>query len=401
MTTGIAAPPTRSEHGFTIIELMIATAIMMTVTGAIFAVLNPAQGTFQTQPEMADMQQRMRVGVDSLQKDLIMAGAGTYTGAAAGTLSYFMAPLMPFKAFGDTPDSASGVYFRDDAISFMYVPPTPSQTTITDPMPAQSSEIKVTPQPNCPGNKTNQLCGFEVGDHLIIFDQMGNWDFFTVTQVQDAAAHLQHRLHDFSVSYAAGSYVTAIRVGMYYLHSDDATATYQLMYHNGVDARPLVDNVVDMAFQYFGDNQPPQLTGKPLADPLGPWTTYGPPPPPLTETRSGWPQGESCTFEVENGQHVPRLSPIGPGIGQVELTQAMLTDGPWCPGPAAPNRFDADILRLRRVRVTLRVQAALAALRGPASVLFMKGGTASSGDRMVPDQEIRFDVTPRNMNLGR
>jgi hypothetical protein len=111
--------------------------------------------------------------------------------------------------------------------------------------------------------------------------------------------------------------------------------------------------------------------------------------------------GESCTFRVENGQHVPRLAPLGPGIGQVELTQAMLEDGPWCPGAAGVNRFDADILRVRRVRVRLRVQAALATLRGPAGALFMKGGTAHAGDRMVPDQEIQFDVTPRNMNLGR
>lgn len=400
MTSGVDVRRARAERGFTIIELMIATAIMMTITGALFAVMNPSTGMFQAQPEVADLQQRLRVAVDSLQKDLIMAGAGTYSGASAGTLSNFMAPLMPYKAFGDTPDPVNGTYFRTDAISLMYVPPTPSQTTITDPMPAQSSEIKVTPQANCPSKK-QQLCGFEIGDKLIIFDGMGNWDFFTVTQVQDAAAHLQHRLHDFTVSYAAGSYVTAVTVAMYYLNTNETTKTYQLMYHDGVEARPLVDNVVKLEFQYFGDSQPPVLTGKPLSDPIGPWTTYGPPPPPLTETRAGWPQGESCTFKVVSGQHVPRLTALGPGIGQVELTKAMLEDGPWCPGTAGANHFDADILRVRRVRVKLRVQAALAALRGPASTLFMKGGTGQAGDRLVPDQELMFDVTPRNMNLGR
>ena len=400
MTSGSAAGRRRSEGGFTIIELMIATAIMVTVTGAIFAVMNPSTGAFQAQPEVSDLQQRLRVGVDSLQKDLIMAGAGTYSGASAGTLTNFMAPLMPYKAFGDVPDPVNGTFFRKDAISLMYVPPTPSQTTISDPMPAQSSEIKVTPQANCPSKK-EALCGFDIGDKLIIFDPMGNWDFFTVTQVQDSAAHLQHRLHDFSVSYATGSYVTMVTVAMYYLNTNDVTKTYQLMHHDGVSERPLVDNVVKLEFQYFGDNLPPVLTGKPLADPTGPWTTYGPPPPPLTEARSGWPQGENCTFKVVNGQHTPRLEPITAGIGQVELTKAMLEDGPWCPGPASPNKFDADILRVRRVRVKLRVQAALAALRGPASTLFMKGGTGHVGDRLVPDQELMFDVTPRNMNLGR
>jgi hypothetical protein len=42
-----------------------------------------------------------------------------------------------------------------------------------------------------------------------------------------------------------------------------------------------------------------------------------------------------------------------------------------------------------------------ALLRGPAGVLFRHAGTSHSGERFVPDQEIRFDVAPRNLNLGR
>ncbi len=53
---------------------------MVTVTGAIFALMNPSQGTSQTQPEVADMQQRMRVGTDTLFKELVMAGAGPIRG---------------------------------------------------------------------------------------------------------------------------------------------------------------------------------------------------------------------------------------------------------------------------------------------------------------------------------
>jgi len=42
-----------------------------------------------------------------------------------------------------------------------------------------------------------------------------------------------------------------------------------------------------------------------------------------------------------------------------------------------------------------------ATLRGPAGTFFRHGGTSNSGSRFVPDQEIRFDVAPRNLNLGR
>jgi hypothetical protein len=104
---------------------------------------------------------------------------------------------------------------------------------------------------------------------------------------------------------------------------------------------------------------------------------------------------------VSGGVQVPRLPALGGTTGEVELTQAMLTDGPWCPDPTFDNRFDADLLRIRSVVVTLRVQAALAALRGPAGLLFTRGGTSTSSQRYLPDQEIKFSVTPRNMTLGR
>jgi hypothetical protein len=62
------------------------------------------------------------------------------------------------------------------------------------------------------------------------------------------------------------------------------------------------------------------------------------------------------------------------------------------------------MLRVRKIRVTLRVQVGPASLRGTnpsGTTLFSNPGTATSGNAYVPDQEIRFEVTPRNMNIGR
>jgi hypothetical protein len=141
--------------------------------------------------------------------------------------------------------------------------------------------------------------------------------------------------------------------------------------------------------------------GVPLDVP-GPWTTYGPPPPPMGMSRSSWPPGESCTFAVVDGIQTPRLVTLAPGGPTlVELTSALLTDGPWCPDPLSANRFDADLLRVRRIHIRLRVQSALASLRGPAGPLFMRGGTARAGDRYVPDLIAQFDITPRNLSLAR
>jgi hypothetical protein len=396
----------RRVAGFTIIEMLIATMVMMAVTGAIFTLLNPAQGINQTQPEVSDLQQRMRVGVDTLTKDLIMAGAGSYMGSGAGALYNFFAPIMPYRT-GDVNPDPPNVFYRSDTLSLMYVPPTPAQTGVVKNLGGDNSqELVVQPQYNCGLDKHDQLCGFEDGMRVLIYDVDGSWDSTTITTVQDEALHLQHS-NKLSGAYDSGSAVlTEVAAHTYYLKSDINTNTYQLMHYDGYKTDlPVVDNVVKLNFAYFGDPQPPMLIpGKSLCDAnvKGPFTTYGPKPPCIgLPPKATYPTGENCAFTVAGGVQVPRLPTLAATTGEVELTPAMLTDGPWCPDPTFDNRFDADLFRIRRVVVTLRVQAAVASLRGPAGLLFTHGGTSTSSQRYVPDQEIKFSVTPRNMTLGR
>ena len=390
------------DEGFTLVEMLIAMTVMLFVVAGVFSVFNPSQGAFQTQPEVSDMQQRLRVGVDRLYGSLVMAGAGTYSGAAVGALHNFFAPVLPFRAGSLNSDPSRGVRYRPDAISVFHVPTTPSQCTIRDQMPQPSAEIKVNAQPGCPQN--DQLCGFSEGMRALIFDDTGSYDIFTITAVQESSLHLQHNRDDFSKAYDAGARITQIQTDTFYLESDARTNRYQLMYYDGAFTdTPLIDDVVGLRFEYFGDATPPQLS-KPVTDPVGPWTTYGPKPPApgVDATSDSWPAGENCTFRVDatSGLQVSRLAQLGPVGSLVPLTEAQLTDGPWCPDGSALNRYDADLLRVRRIWLTLRVQTGQVALRG-TSALFARPGQGRAGDRLVPDQEVRIDVTPRNLNLGR
>jgi prepilin-type N-terminal cleavage/methylation domain-containing protein len=402
-------PRRRSQGGFTLIEMMIATMIMMAVTAAVFSMMNPAQGTYQTQPEVSDMQQRMRVGVDVLTKDIMMAGAGVYMGASSGALTGYFAALYPYRLGDVQDDPAAGVFYRSDTISLMYVPPTAAQTGVNKAMGnGNSQELDVDAQKNCGPDKHTQLCGFESGMRVLIMDTDGTWDYTTITNVQNEALHLQHS-DKLSGSYDSGAAViTQVAAHTYYLKTDIANNTYQLMHYDGAATtasdQPIVDNVVKLQFSYYGDPQPPALLpGAVLTNQTGPWVTYGPKPPALGVNNSAdsWGAGENCTFMVSNGQTVSRLPVLAANEGEVLLTQAQLTDGPWCPDASRADRFDADLLRIRKVRVNLRVQAALASLRGPAGLLFTRGGTSTSSNRYAPDQEVYFDITPRNLNLGR
>jgi prepilin-type N-terminal cleavage/methylation domain-containing protein len=392
------------EAGFSLVEMMVAMTIMLVVTGTVFTLMNPSHGTFATEPEVADMQQRLRVASDVLYKDLVMTGAGAYSGNNVGTLTNFFAPILPLRS-GSVNDDPPGTY-RTDTVTLYYVPATSGQTTISHTMPGQSTELKVNDASNCPqdvqGQKQN-LCGFVDGQKVLVYDENGNYAMYTITEVQDAAAHIQvDKGGDTGWVPPIGSKVVSAYAATYYLKTDDTNGVYQLMFYDG-GSNPdvaVVDDVVGLTFEYYGEPQPPQMK-KPLSDPTGPWTTYGPRPSAVPV--APYAAGENCVF-INDGSPTPapRLGALGAaGSGLVKLTQAQLTDGPWCPNSTREMRWDADLLRIRKIAVTLRVQAAVKALRGPASSLFTHGGTSRSGNKWAPDQEVRFQVTPRNLNLGR
>jgi type II secretory pathway pseudopilin PulG len=388
--------------GFTLVELLIAMVATMAIAAAAYMLTSQAERIFAAQPEQSDTQQRLRVGVDALQQDLIMAGAGTFAGPARGPLNQAFAAVMPYRAFGDAPDPGQGVFFRADTVSVVFVPLTAAQSMLAAPLAPGGVDVRLVAAPNCPAPTATQSCGFAVGTRALVADDRGNWDIFSVTQTGGGVTTMAHRGVPSAVTYTAGSPVAEVRLATFSLKPDLSTGVFQLVRHDGwATELPLVDDVVVLRFEYFADPNPPQRTSIPLDDLRGPWTTYGPKPPPLDMTQEGWPVGENCTFLVVDGTQVPRLPVLAAGTAPIELPPATLTDGPWCPDAAASSRFDADLLRIRRVRATLRVQAASAALRGPAGALFFRRGTARAADRYVPDLEVQFDVSPRNLNLDR
>jgi len=355
------------EAGFTLAELLVSTAIMLVVTGAVFGLMNPSQGIAQVQPEVADLQQRMRVGADAMFKELVMAGAGPYQGSSTGSLIQFFAPILPRRVGNLNPDAYNVA--RTDAITISYIPNSYSQTTIVAAMPNVSAELKVSDQQNCPPGQ--QLCGFSDGMEVIIFDTSGNFDVFTITRVQDDAGHLQHRGEDLTYPYQPGASVTQIRSMTFYLDR----ANRQLRQYDGASSDvPLVDNVVDLRFDYFGDPNPP----------------LAPKPPPGID---------NCLYDAA-GNYDAGMATLAPDEGSLaSLPYAMLNDGPWCGGGA--NRYDADMLRVRKVRVVLRMQVASPSLRGRDRTLFVNPGGADQSQKVVPDYMARFDVSPRNLNLAR
>jgi hypothetical protein len=177
---------------------------------------------------------------------------------------------------------------------------------------------------------------------VLLFDDTGAFDTFTVATAVDATAQVEVTASPArsSATYRAGAAVVEAQVHTYYVKTDLATKSAQLMHADGTanPNAPVVDHVVGLAFEYFDESRTP-------------------------------------------------------------LTAADVTDGPWMPSSTSRGRWDADLRRIRMVDVTFRVEAAIEALRGPAGALFVNGGTSTAATARVPDQEIRFRVSPRNLNL--
>jgi hypothetical protein len=379
-------------------ELLVASGVLLSVTAVAGTAAVRAQLTFRTQPEVADMQQRARVAAAAMGHDLLMAGAGPASTALAGALVRQLPPVAPYRR-GWVDDARGGVFYRPDMVSLVYVPATTAEADILHAFDL-GRELLVDLAPNCGVLVRERVCGFTVDMRVILFDARGAFDLATVVDVAGDRVRVQHA-GGLSSTYDGHAVMAEVMAPTYLVRPDAATGALQLARYDGFRTeRPVIDNVVDAHFDYFGDPAPPRAW-PPLAaeDPPRPATSYGPPPPEagVDDWRDLWAAGENCVFAEGP---VPRLGQLAAAPSPTRLDPARLRDGPWCPDAAHAVRFDADLLRIRRVRLRLRVQVAVAAMRGPAGRLFARGGTAASPELFAPDQQIVLDVTPRNLGAA-
>src|SRR5204862_2530683 len=71
-------PDMTAASGVSLLEMIIAMALTMSLTAALFSMTRASNAASAVQSEAADIAQRMRVGVDALTRALMHAGAGPY-----------------------------------------------------------------------------------------------------------------------------------------------------------------------------------------------------------------------------------------------------------------------------------------------------------------------------------
>lgn len=293
-----------NHRGSVLLEVLIGAAIACGTCAVLFQLAVAAQAAVATQGSAADQQQRLRVAAEAVRRDLVMAGAGPSRGASSGPLIRVLPPVLPSRIGLTNPDPE--LTARGDRISIVYVPEAREQAILRSAMATPASPLAIDGAPVCAAATG---CGFAAGERAIVYDPSGGgapYELLTIGAV-DPARDLLMPAAPLSYAYAAGARVALVRVRVYHLD----TPTRRLMVYDGDRTEmPLVDRVVNMRVTYLADPRPDVVPSIPLAD-LG-----GTAPKPLSLTQLG--------------------------------------DGPVA--GLAPHRYDADLLRVRRIRITLTVQ---------------------------------------------
>jgi len=68
------ARKSKRQHGFTLIEIMVAMAVFLVICGAMFGLLNMSQKRFGTESQVLDSFQQARLGLDEVVRDASDAG---------------------------------------------------------------------------------------------------------------------------------------------------------------------------------------------------------------------------------------------------------------------------------------------------------------------------------------
>jgi hypothetical protein len=87
---------------------------------------------------------------------------------------------------------------------------------------------------------------------VLVRDPQG-FDLFIVSTIAGSNVTLEQVRHVLARPFDAGSRIVEVVATTYYLRADEGARTYQLMRYNGRSSdAAVVDNVLSLAFEYFG-----------------------------------------------------------------------------------------------------------------------------------------------------
>ncbi len=233
MTRRERPDPRAASPGFSLVELLVATAICALLSAAIAAVTPGARAAFDTTPDILDLQQRERTAVHVLAVAVHSALhlAATTSDGAAGTVVPAVELLDPAE---------EGDWFGSVRVM---AAAGPGRGVLAADQSSESGPLRL--QPHCPS--TGDVCGFSRGALVAVVDVAGRFDLFTVASAHPGARSLTPS-RALSTIYPAGSAVFDVSADAYYLQTQP-DASFTLVRETAAGAvQPIVEDVAELRF---------------------------------------------------------------------------------------------------------------------------------------------------------
>jgi prepilin-type N-terminal cleavage/methylation domain-containing protein len=373
-----------SARGFTLVELLVASVLTLLLLASSLAMAAAARHAFAVEPAALDTVRRLREGTEGLAGALMAAGGGHTAGDGVSSLASNVPLVRPLTSL----TGATGVRFTalwvlraiDGGLG-----------RLASPQPGPGGSLTLD-RAASPCALTTAVCGFDVGDVAVVFDERGHFDVLEVAAVSELLSRITPTT-PLSYAYGVGAWVLAVRVDRFGLvRQVDGSQTLTRITWAGA-REPMVDGVVDLEVRAWGKGAPPEVRDAALGPGLAQYGLH-PPEPLQPDPDNVFPDGTHCMVARTGAVPSSRLASYEPDAeGLVSFGPAELSDGPWCPYDGWSGAFDADLFRLSRIDVRVRVEVQSAEFRGPAGRLFTRGGTASrNAPKWVLDRTLETSV---------
>jgi type II secretory pathway pseudopilin PulG len=176
--------------GFTLLELLVATAVFMVIGGAVFAMFATNAPYFTRQQNLAGLNIALQNVVSQMQLDLVNAGTGYYPGSVISSWPIGVTVTNQSSSAGACNVAATFTYTANcfDTLNILTLNPNTPPTHPTDPSggttSANCSDLDTSPlyiQPNAGQTPTQTAANFHANDQVLLVTSSGGGSHSTIT----------------------------------------------------------------------------------------------------------------------------------------------------------------------------------------------------------------------------
>ncbi len=229
-----------NERGFAMLELLVACALLLAVTGAVAAIAIPLRAGVERSLGTSELTGGGRSVLDRLATEIREAGRGAEVGGTLRLLDV-MTTIVPLATLGSAPTGAEG-----RAVRLTRVPGRAPQATLRTGVGVSDIDVQLETTSRC--HNSDPTCGLRAGMTAVLYDDT----HAVLVSVHSVAPTGIVRLSaGLPSAFAAGSIIAAVSTTAYGLRNDP-DGSFRLVRVTPAAEQPVLQSVVDFQVTAIG-----------------------------------------------------------------------------------------------------------------------------------------------------